>query len=141
MTIRLRRTLAIGLAGAVAGCVAVAGVDAATSRAARPPGGGAAHAPSRLLVYAQEWSLWPSRPSVKAGTVIVQLWNRGQDSHDLRVRRLSRGAMVGRAQADAVTQSGKLSQATWRLPPGSYELYCSMPGHLKKGMHTRITVK
>ena len=114
---------------------------AGTSRAAQPLGGGAAHAPSRLLVYAQEWSLWPSRPSVKAGTVIVQLWNRGQDSHDLRVRRLSHGAMVGRTQADAITQSGKLSQATWRLSPGTYELYCSMPGHLKKGMHTRIAVK
>ncbi len=122
-------------------CFAAAGVGAGTSRATRPAGGGAAHAPSRLLVYAQEWSLWPSRPSVKAGTVIVQLWNRGQDAHDLRVRRLSHGAMVGRPQADAITQSGKLSQATWRLSPGTYELYCSMPGHLKKGMHTRITVK
>lgn len=141
MTLHLRRILAIGLAGAVAGCVAAAGVDAGTSRAELPSGGGAAHAPSRLLVYAQEWSLWPSRPSVKAGTVIVQLWNRGQDSHDLRVRRLSHGAMVGRAQADAIAQSGKLSQATWRLSPGTYELYCSMPGHLKKGMHTRITVR
>ncbi len=97
--------------------------------------------PARLLVYAQEWSLWPSRPSVKAGTVIVQLWNRGQDAHDLRIRRLSRGAMVGRTQGDAVTQSGKLSQATWRLSPGTYELYCSMPGHLSEGMHTRITVR
>jgi uncharacterized cupredoxin-like copper-binding protein len=141
VTIRLRRTLAIGLAGAVAACGAAAGVDAGTSRAKLPTGGGATHAPSRLLVYAQEWSLWPSRPSVKAGAVIVQLWNRGQDAHDLRVRRLSHGAMVGRAQADAVTQSGKLSQASWRLSPGTYELYCSMPGHLKKGMHTRITVK
>jgi uncharacterized cupredoxin-like copper-binding protein len=140
VTIRLRRTLTTGLAAA-AGCFACAGVGAGKSRAMPPVGGGAAHAPSRLLVYAQEWSLWPSRPSVKAGTVIVQLWNRGQDSHDLRVRRLSRGAMVGRTQADSITQSGKLSQATWRLSPGTYELYCSMPGHLKKGMHTRITVK
>ena len=52
-----------------------------------------------------------------------------------------RGAMVGRAQGAGVTQSGKLSQATWRLAPGTYELYCSMPGHLKRGMHTRITVR
>ena len=140
MTIRLRRPLTIGLAAAAV-CFAAVGVGAGTSSAARPAGGGAAHAPSRLLVYAQEWSLWPSRPSVKAGTVIVQLWNRGQDAHDLRVRRLSHGAMVGRTQADAITQSGKLSQASWRLSPGTYELYCSMPGHLKKGMHTRITVK
>ena len=140
--VRARRAIAVGLAGAAAACVAVAGMDAGTSRAKLPIGaGGAGRAPARLLVYAQEWSLWPSRGSVKAGAVIVQLWNRGQDAHDLRVRRLSHGAMVGRAQREAVTQSGKLSQATWRLSPGTYELYCSMPGHLKKGMHTRITVR
>jgi len=114
--------------------------------AALAPFGGVAmaasqRAPAHLLVYAQEWSLWPSRGSVPAGTVIVQLWNRGQDAHDLRIRRLSHGAMVGRAQSDAITQSGKVSQASWHLSPGTYELYCSMPGHLKRGMHTRITVR
>ena len=140
MRVRARRIMAAGVAGAAAASLAAAGLDAGAGRATLPPAGGAAHAPSRLLVYAQEWSLWPSRPSVRAGTVIVQLWNRGQDSHDLRVRRLSHGAMVGRAQAEAITQSGKVSQATWHLSAGTYELYCSMPGHLKKGMHTRITV-
>jgi plastocyanin len=142
MRIRIRRIVAVGLAGAAAASIAVAGPEAATS-GARPPAdsAGGGRTPARLLVYAQEWSLWPSRPSIKAGTVIVQMWNRGQDSHDLRVRRLSHGAMVGRTQGDAITQSGKLSQATWRLSPGTYELYCSMPGHLKKGMHTRITVR
>jgi uncharacterized cupredoxin-like copper-binding protein len=142
MRIRIRRIVAVGLAGAAAASIAVAGPEAATS-GARPPAdsAGGGQTPARLLVYAQEWSLWPSRPSIKAGTVIVQMWNRGQDSHDLRVRRLSHGAMVGRTQGDAITQSGKLSQATWRLSPGTYELYCSMPGHLKKGMHTRITVR
>jgi hypothetical protein len=95
-----------------------------------------------MLVYAQEWSLWPSRTSVPAGQVIVQLWNRGQDAHDLRIRRLgARGRMVGRAQRLAVTQSGALGQATWRLRPGHYELFCSMPGHLRRGMHTRLVVK
>jgi plastocyanin len=141
MTIRLHRTPAIGMAAAAAGCLAAGIGGAGVSAAKLPPGGGAVHAPSRLLVYAQEWSLWPSRPSIKAGTVIVQLWNRGEDAHDLRVRRLSRGAMVGSTQRDAVAQSGKLSQASWHLSPGTYELYCSMPGHLKKGMHTRITVR
>jgi hypothetical protein len=82
-----------------------------------------------------------SRPSLRAGRVIVQLWNRGQDAHDLRIRRLRHGVMVGRTQGAGVTQSGKLSQASWSLSPGTYELYCSMPGHLKRGMHTRITVR
>jgi hypothetical protein len=114
--------------------------------AALPAGGVAAAAtttpPAHLLVYAQEWSLWPSRSSVPAGTVIVQLWNRGQDAHDLRIRRLgARGQMIGPVLAGVrITLSGRVSQATWHLKAGRYELYCSMPGHLKMGMHTRLTV-
>ncbi|HEX3688701.1 MAG TPA: hypothetical protein VHV28_03365 [Solirubrobacteraceae bacterium] len=138
--IGVRRMVAVRLAGAAAVCVLAAGLGTATSSASLAPGGAAA-APARLLVYAQEWSLWPSRPSVKAGKLIVQLWNRGQDAHDLRIRRLRGKAMVGGTQSDAITQSGKLSQASWHLSPGSYELYCSMPGHFKRGMHTRITVR
>jgi plastocyanin len=134
----LRRALILGLATAAVGAVTAGG----GASAARPPSdGGSAKAPARLLVYAQEWSLWPSRPAIASGAVIVQLWNRGQDAHDLRIRRLARGAMMGRTQRDAITQSGKVSQATWRLSPGTYELYCSMPNHLKRGMHTRITVR
>ncbi len=104
--------------------------------AAGPP------APAHLLVDAQEWSLWPSRTSVPAGTVIVQLWNRGQDSHDLRIRRLdARGQMVGPILgAVRITPSGQVSQGTWHLKAGRYEIYCSLPGHLMKGMHTRLRV-
>jgi hypothetical protein len=98
--------------------------------------------PSRMLVYAQEWSLWPSRSVVPAGKVTVQLWNRGMDAHDLRIRRLNQtGAMVGSVQGVAVAQSGQLHQSTWRLGAGSYELYCSMPGHAARGMRARIRVR
>jgi hypothetical protein len=100
------------------------------------------HPPARMLVYAQEWSLWPSRAALAAGAVIVQLWNRGQDAHDLRIRRLGRGGgMTGPAQGIAVTQSGRLRQASWRLRRGRYELYCSMPSHLARGMHTLLVVR
>jgi hypothetical protein len=94
-----------------------------------------------MLVYAQEWSLWPSRGSVPAGQVTVQLWNRGEDAHDLRVRRLRHGRMVGRAQGVRVTPSGGLHEATWKLGPGTYELYCSLPGHRHRGMHVRLVVR
>jgi hypothetical protein len=120
---------------AVGACLPAAAGAGRRSAAATAP-------PSRMLVYAQEWSLWPSRASLPAGTVTVQLWNRGMDAHDLRVRRLNRsGAMVGRAQGVAVTQSGQLHQATWRLGTGTYELYCSMPGHAARGMRVRLSVK
>jgi uncharacterized cupredoxin-like copper-binding protein len=94
-----------------------------------------------MLVYAQEWSLWPSRSSLPAGRVTVQLFNRGQDAHDLRIRRLRRGEVVGRSQGVRVTPSGTLHQATWKLGPGRYELYCSLPGHRHRGMHARILVR
>ena len=57
------------------------------------------------------------------------------------VRRVARGRMVGRAQAAPVTLSGAVTQASWTLRSGLYELYCSMPGHLARGMHVLVRVR
>jgi plastocyanin len=99
-------------------------------------------APAHLLINAQEYSLWPSRGTVPAGTVLVELWNRGQDMHDAWIRRLNAaGQMVGPVLGRVlVTMPGRVSQATWHLKAGRYELYCSMPGHLALGMHAKLTV-
>jgi len=100
------------------------------------------HTPVHLLINAQEWSLWPSRSSLPAGTVLVELWNRGQDAHDTWIRRLNAaGQMVGPVLGRvAKTLPGKISQATWHLKAGHYELFCSMPGHMALGMHTDLRV-
>ncbi len=72
----------------------------------------------------------------------VQLWNRGMDAHDLRIRRLNAtGAMIGRVEGVATAQSGHLRQSTWRLSAGTYQLYCSMPGHAARGMKVVIHVR
>jgi plastocyanin len=74
---------------------------------------------------------------------MVELWNRGDDAHDLRIRRLNAAAqMVGPVLgAIRTTTSGGLSKATWRLrAPGRYQLYCSLPGHLALGMKAELTV-
>lgn len=135
-------SLAVGLLVLSAAGASAAVLGQAFGRSLEPVQAAHHVFPARMLVYAQEWSLQPSRPSVPAGKVVVQLWNRGEDAHDLRIRRLDgAGEMVGRTQGVAVTQSGKLHQATWRLAAGSYELYCSLPGHLMRGMHVRITVR
>ncbi len=127
MTARL-----VGVLAAAAVALTLAGHASSSRR--RPP--------ARMLVYAQEWSLWASRPSLRQGRVIVQLWNRGQDAHDLRIVRLNRhGVMTGRAQGVALTESGARGQAQWRLTPGRYELFCSMSGHFQRGMHTIVTVR
>jgi hypothetical protein len=122
--------------------IAVAGAGALMVASATAAPVSPRHAPpAHMLVYAQEWSLWPSRTSVPSGRVVVQLWNRGQDAHDLRIRRVAHGRMVGRAQAAPVTLSGAVSQASWTLAPGRYELYCSMPGHRARGMHVLVRVR
>jgi uncharacterized cupredoxin-like copper-binding protein len=47
------------------------------------------------------------------------------------------GPIEGRVK---VTMPGKISDATWHLRAGHYELYCSMPGHMHLGMHAKLTV-
>jgi uncharacterized cupredoxin-like copper-binding protein len=136
---RLRQAVIAGVAGVAAGCgLGGAGLGlpaAASAHAARPT-------PAHLLVYAQEWSLWPSRTTLPAGTVDVQLWNRGQDAHDVRVRRRNaQGVMVGAVLGGvSVTPSGDIHSAVWHLKAGRYEIYCSLPGHLMMGMHANLTV-
>jgi hypothetical protein len=124
-----RRLITVLLLATVAVCAA-----STAAVAARPT--------AHLLVYAQEWSLWPSRSTLPAGRVAVELWNRGQDPHDVRIRRLgAHGMMVGATQGVATTGPGAVAHATWTLRRGVYELYCSMPGHMQLGMHARLTVR
>ena len=47
----------------------------------------------------------------------------------------------GRIQGVAITAAGKISQSGWRLHAGRYELYCSLPGHAHRGMHTTLIVR
>ena len=127
----MRRLLATFTCAVLAICVCAGAATAAKKRA-----------PAHLLIDAQEYSLWPSRSSVPAGTLLVQLWNRGQDMHDAWIRRVNAaGQMVGPVLGRVrVTLPGHISQATWHLKAGHYELYCSMPGHMALGMHAKLTV-
>ncbi len=123
-------------------CIVACGFAGVTAVAATHHAKPRPKPPARMLVYAQAWQMYGSRTSVPAGRVIVQLWNRGQDAHDLRIRRLNaHGQMVGAAQKVAITQSGAINEATWKLGKGRYELYCSLFLHLQRGMHTRLTVR
>jgi hypothetical protein len=98
-----------------------------------------AAAPSRLLVGGDEFRLTLSRPSVKAGRVLIQLQNRGEDDHDLRLQRITSkpDAPVARW---AVTPPGQVTDLTLRLRRGRYRLWCSLPGHRELGMRATLRV-
>ena len=94
-------------------------------------------APGRLGVSATEFHLTLSRGSVKAGRMIIQLQNAGQDVHDLRLRRIG----GKRTYSLPVTTPGGRSTLTPRLLPGRYRLWCSLANHAQLGMRAVLRVR
>ena len=120
------RAVAIGLAVGIA-----IGIVAVASGEARPV------TVSRLFVSAKEWSLIASRQAMKPGAARIQLYNAGEDAHDLRLRRIGGKrtlALGGTAPGDVTEIRAVLRSGTWRL-------WCSLPGHAKAGMRATLTVR
>jgi hypothetical protein len=105
--------------------------------AAATPAPAAAPAPARLFVKAKEWSLILSRQSLKAGDARLQLFNGGEDAHDLRLQR----AGGTRTLAIAETAPGELTELRAMLRAGRWRLWCSLPGHAKAGMRATLIVR
>jgi uncharacterized cupredoxin-like copper-binding protein len=103
---------------------------------------GADAPPARMLVTADEWMLITSRQVVKAGRLQIQLYNRGEDAHDIAARRVNRlGRRVGRTFRIRETRPGELGEATWRLRPGRYRLWCTLGEHESAGMRAGLRVR
>jgi hypothetical protein len=113
-----------------------AGVAAAVLGLAAPA---PATGPSRLLVAADEYSLTLSRAKLAPGRAVVQLLNRGEDDHDLRLRRISRRPDRPIARWK-VTAPSVLTELELRLSRGRYRLWCSLAGHRKLGMRATLRV-
>jgi hypothetical protein len=96
-----------------------------------------AQAPGRLGVSATEFHLTLSRGSVKAGPVIIQLQNDGQDVHDLLLHRIG----GKRTYSFPVTSPGGRSALTVRMLPGRYRLWCSLANHAQLGMRAVLRVR
>jgi hypothetical protein len=97
-------------------------------------------APARLMVTAREFSLVLSRPAIRHGAAIVQLVNLGEDGHDLRLVRLG-GRVASRPHGTPETRPGAVSNWRGRLGAGRYEVFCSLPGHERRGMRAVLRVR
>jgi hypothetical protein len=117
-------------AALAAAALAIASVTAVTTVA-----GAAPVVPERLLLTADEWDLTVSRTRLPPGPAIVELYNRGEDPHDVRIKR--RGAR--KVVAIPETPSRDLSRIETSLRPRSrYRLWCSLEGHRELGMYAEF---
>jgi hypothetical protein len=96
----------------------------------------ATHPPARVQVVAQEFRYSLSRTKVRAGRVIVELVNHGQDTHDLDLRRIG-GTRIYRFPD---VQPRQVVDREWKLAPGRYTLWCAVADHNERGMHAMLRV-
>jgi plastocyanin len=93
---------------------------------------------NRLAVRAGEYFYILSRPSVRAGEVTIELNNRGEDPHNLNIRE---EGDEGTPHEIPETDSLQRNVASFELPAGNYRLWCSLPEHETRGMHTTLVVE
>jgi uncharacterized cupredoxin-like copper-binding protein len=81
-----------------------------------------------------EYKIRLPETTLKAGKYTFEVKNEGKVPHDFVVK----GSGVD--EATAVLDPGKSESLTVELRPGSYEIYCSIPGHKQLGMDQKVTV-
>jgi hypothetical protein len=102
--------------------------------------------PHSLTVDESEWQIIPSERVVAAGTVTMQVYDRGQDAHNLTIQGPQTASGPGSIRGQVWLQSGGSTTLVEKLAPGRYKLYCSMfagtpQSHEKLGMLSELTVR
>jgi uncharacterized cupredoxin-like copper-binding protein len=92
-------------------------------------------APKQVPVSETEFKIELPSESFKPGSYEFDLTNDGKIGHDLVVK----GPGVN-DEKTPVIDGGKNAKLTVDLKSGTYELYCSVPGHKQAGMDVKITV-
>lgn len=112
-----------------------------TTGTATAGGGGSTGITGRVLatereVSASQLQLQLSRPSVPAGSTIVEQYNAGQDAHNLVVQNGDASVVFAYPTLDP----GGDQKQTLPLTHGTYTLYCSLLNHRSLGMEATLTV-
>ncbi len=127
-------------APSVSGSTVSSGTPSATEKAS-PVNAPVSPAPAHVEVTAEDsggFRFVLSRSSVPAGKTIIEFVNHGQDEHNLNAAEGSEGEVVGLLPN---TPSKDHLSLTVDLKPGSYILFCSLPGHAAKGMKATLTAE
>ena len=92
-------------------------------------------APKSVPVAESEFKIELPSTSLTPGRYTFDLTNKGQAGHDLVVD----GPGVS-DEKTPVIGSGKTAKLTVNLKSGTYDFYCSVPGHKQAGMDVKVDV-
>lgn len=98
-------------------------------------GGGGGGGGETVDITETEFAIDPSEVTTKAGEVTFDITNDGATVHNLEIE----GNGVEELSDDI--NGGESTQLTVDLQPGSYEMYCAIPGHREQGMEGEVTVE
>lgn len=87
-----------------------------------------------LRIEAAEFSLSPENLRTTSGTVAIEFANAGAVVHTLLIEDVNGFKLETPARGDVDT-------GTVALKPGTYTLYCDVPGHRQAGMEAPLTVE
>jgi uncharacterized cupredoxin-like copper-binding protein len=87
---------------------------------------------AKVAVSETEFKITLPTTSFKGGKITFNVKNAGKIPHDLAVK--------GTSDKTKLIQAGGTAELAVTLKPGTYELYCTVPGHEAAGMKQNITV-
>jgi uncharacterized cupredoxin-like copper-binding protein len=93
-----------------------------------------ASAPTTLEATETEFKIALPKTTVAAGSYTFDVKNDGNIDHDLVVKG------NGVDEKTATIGAGKSATLKVDLKPGTYDVYCSVPGHKQAGMDLKLTV-
>ena len=127
---------AVTLAASACGSSSSGGGSSATTGTEAAGGGGGGGSGTPIDVTLKDYSIdVASTGSLAPGTYTFHVTNNGPSSHNLTVD----GPGVS-DKATSTFAAGGSEDLTVTLKSGSYDLFCSVPGHKQLGMDTSLTV-
>jgi plastocyanin len=131
---KLRRAgvmLAVPVALLAGGCGGGSSGGGTTSSSSPPAGSGQV---VNIPIASSGFAFSTATATASAGTVTLKAMNPQSVSHDISIK--GNGVDVKGNQVS----TGGVSTVTATLTPGTYEYYCSVPGHEQAGMKGTLTV-
>lgn len=135
------RLLAAGAVLALAACTPSTGSNSSTgptgtAASAGTPTAAPASADASTTIKVLDFKLDPAALTVTGSTLSLAVTNEGPTIHNVTVRDAAGNVLFGTHDL----REGESETVTHALAPGTYILFCSLPGHESLGVKGTLTV-